>query len=156
MDNILDNSSQDTDKTLMVDKQGTDGRFQKGHAGSKPIGTKHRRTKFLEGLKEIGLTEPELIHKVLERAIDGDAVCLRIVQENLWPKFRPQLPALELAGSPDNDWKEHSGQILDLMASGTIPPDLADAAMGVIQKRANLIELDDLRQRIEQLEGNRT
>jgi hypothetical protein len=137
----------------MNSDHGPDGRFVKGHAGVKPLGTKHRRTKFLEGLKELGITEYDLIRKVLEQAMGGDAVCMRIVQENLWPKFRPHLPALELAGKPKADWRERSEQIIELMASGDIAPDIADSAMGVVQKRANLLELDELRQRIEALES---
>ena len=73
--------------------------FQKGQsgnpAGRKP-GTKNRKLELLRS------NDKRLKKKVLEMALDGDPVALRICADRLWPKLRPEAaPVRVITASSD-------------------------------------------------------
>src|SRR5690348_11226388 len=101
------------------------GQFQKGRSGNpagKAKGTRHRATVAVEALLE---GEAQAIgRKVVEKALEGDATCLRLAMERLAPVRRGRpvrfaLPVLDTAA----DLPKALGAVLTAIGDGAVTPD---------------------------------
>jgi len=131
--------------------------FKKGQSGN-PAGRKKGvvtiRTKLLDGLRATKLDEVGFAQRLIQAALNGNNTALQLVADRLWPRVKPMMPEMQLAGDLKT-WRDRGEAIFELMATGRCTPDQASSAISVIDRVATLTELDDLKQRIESLEEQR-
>ncbi len=133
------------------DREYTRGKpFEPGNPG-KPKGARSRATIAAEALLS-GEAEG-LTRKVIELALGGDTVALRLCMERLVPprKDSPitlELPPIATAG----DVVTASAAVLGAVGAGEISPDEAGRVMALLTAHKNIVETGDLERRIAALE----
>jgi hypothetical protein len=130
------------------------GQFVKNdpRRGTKPRGSQHHRTKFLNALKASRTTEEQFIEKILAMAQDGNTTALGIAATRLWRESKPTFDVFEL---PESDSPEQTIEhITHAMTTGQVAPDWAQAAMQVLRAGAELTEIKELLQIVKKLEGS--
>jgi Family of unknown function (DUF5681) len=132
-----------------------DTRFKPGQSGNPRgmrIGTRHKRTLLLE----TALTQqaPELLAKIVEMGLAGDAACLKICADRLLPPrksmpIRFKLPPLRSV----SDAQDALAQLTAGVACGKILADEAQILSGIINSFLKSIEIADLEARLVALES---
>jgi hypothetical protein len=130
------------------------GRFVKGRSGNprgRPKGLRNHASRLVETLLD-GEAEA-LTRKAIEKALEGDAVALRLCLERLCPprKDRPvmfDLPRIESAG----DAEKALSAIIASVAAGDLTPGEASEVSSLIGGYVKARETSDLEHRIEALE----
>ena len=122
-------------------------KFGKG----RPEGSRNRITLAMEKLLE-GEAE-NLTRKVIEKAMEGDSVALRLCFERLYPprKGRPisfELPKVETI----DDVMKAQGVVVNAVAVGDLTPDEGQAVSTILEAKRKAIETEDLERRIAKLE----
>jgi hypothetical protein len=127
--------------------------FAKGNPG-KPRGARHRTTIAIEQLLE---DDAQAIgRKVVEKALEGDATCLRLALERLAPvrRGRPvrfDLPPLDTAV----DLPKALGAVLKAIGAGAVTPDEGLSLAQIVEVRRRAIETMEIEARIAALEQAR-
>ena len=124
---------------------------QSGNPGGRPRGARNRSTKALEAIFN-GESEA-LTRKVIELALDGDTVALRMCMDRLMPvrKDRPitfTLPEIETAA----DLTKATKALLQGVADGEITPSEAAELSKLVDAHTKAIEAVDLATRLSALE----
>jgi hypothetical protein len=133
-------------------RAGTRGRpFAPGNPG-RVRGSKNRATLAVEALLD-GEAEA-LTRRVIELALDGDTVALRLCLERLAPprKERP----LSVTIPEITDAKDHPAvlaAILKAAAEGEVLPGEAQALASLIEHHRRAVETSEILARLEALEG---
>jgi hypothetical protein len=127
--------------------------FKPGNPG-RPPGSKNKVTQALEQLVE-GQAE-QLVQKVLEQALAGDAACQRMMLDRVYtpPKARPinvMMPAI----NSREDALSAIACICKALGEGGLTPDEITALSLVIGRSIQVIELQDHERRIAALEEAR-
>ena len=121
-----------------------------GNANGRPQGTDDRRR---EARKLLDSHREALIEKVVDLALKGDTVALRICIDRIVPALRPKdLPIL--LAKPEGSLSDYGRTVLEAMAGGEISPDEGSTVMSVISAQARIVEVDELERRVAALEGN--
>ena len=145
-DNARNNGS-DTDGR---DKR---GRFSEGNRG-RPKGARHKVTLAVQELLD---GEAEAVtRKVIERALDGDAVAQRLVLERVLPpkKDTPvQFPLPALDGT--EGVVAASRALLEAVSAGDLSPSEAQAIADLVQAHGRAVELNEIDARLRRLEGGK-
>ena len=128
-----------------------DTRFKKGNPGRRP-GSRNKATVAVEALLD-GEAE-KITRKVIEMALAGDTVAMRLCLDRLCPprRTRPielELPKVESAG----DVLQAQTAVIDAMAQGGITPDEASTVSSVLEVKRRSIETCELEARITELEN---
>jgi hypothetical protein len=128
--------------------------FKKGQSGNPAgcrSGSRHKATIIAQALLD-GEAEG-LTRRVIEQALAGDVMCLRICLERLVPprKDSPVLVSLPEVKTA-KDIATVTGALLQAVASGTITPSEAQALTGLVDMYRKAVETADLEQRISSLE----
>ncbi len=123
--------------------------FQKGQsgnpAGRKP-GTKNRKLELLRS------NDKRLQKKVLEMALDGDPVALRICADRLWPKLRPEAAPVRVI-TASSDLASQGAAIINAALSGKLTPDVLRDLLSALADQARLVEFTEIEGRILALEN---
>jgi hypothetical protein len=131
------------------------GRFARGNKmGGSKAGSRHRVTKAIEALLE-GDAEG-LTRKVVEMALEGDTVALRLCLDRLAPPRKDSLISIRLPKV--NGLKgavEASASVLDAVSEGDITPDEGARVLSLLSAHKALIETCDLEARITMLEQSK-
>ncbi len=125
--------------------------FSKGHSGNpkgKPRGTKDKRTELRELLRPHA---PELVSKVVEKALEGDISAIKICLDRLIPQVKQKDEHLCLQSLQGN-LTEQGDQIVAAMGTGKITPTEANAALQALTIQSRLTVMDDLERRVVALE----
>lgn len=126
-------------------------KFKKGQSGNpagKPKGAKDKRTALR------ALIEPhaeKLVNKVVEMALTGDTIALRICIDRIIPALKPTdrpVTIDPLIGT----LADQGRTALNALSSGQITPDEASTVMQTISSQARIIETTELEGRICELE----
>ncbi|EIZ81885.1 hypothetical protein WYO_5473 [Methylobacterium sp. GXF4] len=122
-----------------------------GNPGGRPKGARNRSTTALEAIFD-GESEA-LTRKVIELALDGDTVALRMCLDRLMPvrKDRPitfVLPEIETAA----DLTKATKALLQGVADGEITPSEAAELSKLVDAHTKAIEAVDLATRLSALE----
>jgi hypothetical protein len=133
-----------------VSKRDARGRFQKGASGN-PAGrprSADELRRLLEG------DAKKVAKKVLDAAAAGDMQACRLVLERLVPAIKPAAEpvAFELKG---DSLTEQAQSVLAAVAAGELPPDQGKALIDAIGSLVKVVEQDEIRRRLELLEGTR-
>ncbi len=124
---------------------------QSGNPSGKPKGTRHKATQIAQGL--IGAESENVIRKVIEKALDGDSVCLRLCIERLIPPMKDKPISLALPEIQSmNDSVNAMAAVLNQVAIGEITPTEGSAVAAMIETFRRTLETQELEQRISELE----
>jgi hypothetical protein len=99
---------------------------------------------------------PEIIDKVVEKALQGDLAAAKIILDRTTPISKQSsasvsIPELAKAGTSLAD---KAGAILSSVASGDCPADVGAVLMQSVTALARIIEVDELERRIAALESS--
>lgn len=126
-----------------------DGTFKgSGNKAGRPKGIPDKRTALRRELEKHG---SELLAVALEQALAGDPAALRLCLERIMPpvKANAEPVTFDLSGDTITE-KAHS--ILDAVADGEIDPITGKALIEALGTLCRITEIDQLQQRLEQLE----
>ena len=126
--------------------------FVKGKSGNpagRAKGVPDRRTK-LRALLEPHV--PELFARVLEAALAGDMVAMRLCLERVCPTLKPITQAeaikVDLTGTP----VEQSREVLMAISNGALTIEEATQLLAGIASSMKILEISELEKRLEALE----
>lgn len=138
----------------MVDKKTRPTAWKKGQSGN-PKG-KPRGSGAVQKLRDsIGQHIPSILDNLVMQAQGGDIQAARLLLERVMPpiKATEQASPIEL---PENGTLTEKGQaVLAAVAQGIIAPMQGAQLISAIGNLAKVIEIDDLEERIKQLEATR-
>ena len=134
--------------------RGAEGKFLAGNqigVAGRPRGTKTRPE-----LKRMLLDKsPEIIQKVLDLALAGDPMALKLCLERLIPALKPMDDAISIGGVAVAEGLAEKGNLIfNAMADSTISPSQAAMLLGALGNMARIEETTDLANRIKLLEGD--
>lgn len=127
-------------------------KFKKGQSGNpagRPKGSKDRRTIWREALAEHG---DELVQRAVELALAGDTQALRLCLERAIPAYRPAAEPVHFELDGDT-LTEKAESVLAAIAAGDLDPQTGKALVDSIAGFAKLAEIDEIRERLDRLEG---
>ena len=142
-----------SDKGQDLTKPGKKG-FQPGVSGNpkgRPRGARNKITQLAEALLD-GEAE-KLVRKVIELALEGDMVALRLCFERILPprKDRPISVKLSPIESPQ-DIADASAEVLRAVSEGTITPSEGHVFMTMLETHRKVVEVAELSSRLDRLE----
>jgi len=133
----------------ITDRKGRGRPFKPGNPG-RPPGSKNRITRIAE---QVGEERAEqLVEKAVERALAGDATCLRMLLDRFWPvrKGAPIDVAMPPMNSPE-DAPAAIAAICKALGEGRLNAEETNALSLVVGRSIQLIELQDFERRIAAL-----
>ena len=128
------------------------GRFAKGHSGN----PKGRPPSLSPELRErLDKATPDIIDKIVEKALDGDLAAAKIILDRTAPVPKQSSATVTIPnlGSDSTTLVEKAGAILGSVASGNCPADVGAVLMQSVTALAKVIEVDELERRITALEA---
>ena len=124
---------------------------QSGNPKGKPKGCRHKATRLAEAL--IGEESEKLIRTIIEKALAGDSICLRLCLERIAPPVKERPISIELPPIQSMyDSVTAMGAILDHVASGELTPGEGVAIAGMVETFRRVVETQELEKRINLLE----
>lgn len=143
----------------MPDK--TDGKqgktkFKPGKSGNpkgRPKGSRNKTTMAVQALLD-GESEA-LTRVVIEKALDGDSVALRLCLERICPAPKDRaIPsdAIKLPPLKNNNLDAISAKIVRAVAAGKITPAEGQSLAALLEAHRRMVETTDLEKRVAQLE----
>ncbi len=125
------------------------GRFPPGASGN-PTGRPKTESAALRA--ELAEHGPAIAAVVIEAAIGGDLQAAKLVLDRISPPLKAQAaPVLLDLPRPENATGT-AAAIIRAAADGEIPPDVATQLVGAVGTLARIIEIDELKDRLESLE----
>jgi hypothetical protein len=130
----------------------TDGTFATGNAG-RPKGARNKKTIAITSLLE-GQAEA-LTQTAVTKALEGDSVALRLCIERIAPAPKDQPVTFNLTKMHNAmDASEVAGSVLTAVSDGELTPIEATRVMSLIDSYRRTLELTEIEQRLQALEGN--
>jgi len=122
---------------------------QSGNPKGRPKGVADRRRGLREMLASHG---EELVAKVVEMAMAGDATALRIAMERVLPaiKSKDEPVSLPIKGGT---LAEKGEAVLAAIGDGVVPPDVGAGILQAIASQARIVEVDEIERRLAALEA---
>ena len=127
-------------------------KFAVGVSGN-PKGRKKGNTAAHLLRKSIADDMPEIILKLVEQAKNGDTAAAKILLDRCCPALKPQAMAINMP--VNGSLAEQGGEVIKATLSGHIPPDIGAQLITALASQGKLIELQELTERIENLENKR-
>lgn len=128
------------------------GQFAKGSSGN-PRG---RPPTLSSELRErLNKATPEILEKVVEKALNGDLVAAKIILDRTAPIPKQSSASVSISelAQAGTTLTDKAGAILSSVASGECPADVGAVLMQSVTALGRIIEVDELERRIEALEG---
>lgn len=95
----------------------------------------------------------ELVAKAISMALEGDAQMMRALLDRLAPAPRSQHEAVSVPGLAEaGTLSDKAAAILNAAGAAQITPDVAGLLLGAIANACRIVETDELRRRIDELE----
>ncbi len=130
----------------------TTAKFKAGVSGN-PKGRPKDKTPATLLRKSIVEAMPDIILKLVEQAKEGDTAAAKILLDRCCPTLKPQAMAISLP--VNGTLAEQGGEVIKATLSGHIPPDIGAQLITALANQSKIIEIDELTQRIEALEGKK-
>ena len=124
-----------------------------GNPKGRPRGSRNKTTLIAKALRS-GEAEA-LTRNIIERALHGDAVALRICLDRLLPRRRDRRVQFELPELAAGDVVEASRAVLAACAAGALSPREATDVMSLVATHVRALEVSELRARRTALERER-
>jgi hypothetical protein len=136
----------------MKNGRNTAGQFSAGNNG-RPKGSRNKATIVIESLLR-GQAEA-LTQTVVTKALEGDSVALRLCMERIAPAPKDQPISFSLPKMNNAlDASEAAGSVLTAVSECELTPIEAKRVMGLIDSFRRTLELTEIEQRLQALEGN--
>ena len=126
-----------------------DGRFKAGESGNPSGRPKTESAALRKKLSERGI---EVVNKVLDAALSGDMQACKMVLDRISPSLRPQVAPVNLETPLPESTSQTARVFIEAAASGQLPPDVASQLVTAVGTLARVVELEELKDRIESLE----
>ena len=140
---------------LTEPKRSSDGKFLPGSSGNpygRPHASRNRSSQLVEALLD-GKAEA-LAAKVIERALGGDTLALKLCLERLVPARRERHMVLELPPpATARDITAGFGRIVQALGAGDLTPTETDSLAALLDNARRAIETTELARRIGELES---
>ena len=127
-------------------------KFKAGISGN-PKGRPKDKTPATLLRKSIIDDMPDIILKLVEQAKNGDTAAAKILLDRCCPTLKPQ--AMNINLPVNGTLAEQGGEVIKATLSGHIPPDIGAQLITALASQGKLIELQELTERIENLENKR-
>lgn len=124
-------------------------KFKPGQSGN-PAGRPKDKTPSTLLRKSIVDDMPEIVKTLVDLAKGGDVQAAKVLLDRTCPPLRAQ--ALPIEVEMGNSLPDTGGNILSAILSGDIPPDLGATLIKALTEQGKLIELQEIRERINSLE----
>jgi Family of unknown function (DUF5681) len=128
-----------------------DGRFVPGRSGN-PAGRKPGTSKQQKLMKRMLEEGEAVLTGVLDKAKTGDAANAALVLNRILPALRSQSQCVQFSFDPTLPIARQVEAVLAAVASGEVPPDVAQTIVAMISNLANIRATEELEQRIVTLE----
>jgi hypothetical protein len=97
---------------------------------------------------------PKLVERAKQAALAGDTVALKLLLDRALPMRKATAPVVELpALAQARTLHEKAGAVMDAVAQGQLPPDVAAQLIGALGQAGNLAQLHAFEERLESLEA---
>lgn len=139
--------TRNNDAKTYTDKR---GKFAKGNPG-RPPGARHMATRAIEALLE---DEAEaLTRKVVEKALEGDIMALRLCLERIAPArkdnpIKMKIPTLKSA----RDASAAAASVVASVSAGELTPIEGTSVMGLIDSYRRVLEVTEIEERLSAIE----
>jgi hypothetical protein len=136
----------------MKNGRNTAGQFAAGNSG-RPRGSRNKATLAIERLLQ-GQAEA-LTQIAITKELEGDSVALRLCMDRIAPP--PKDAAVTFSMPTINnalDASKATGSVLTAVSEGELTPIEAMRVMGLIDSYRRTLELTEIEQRLQALEGN--
>lgn len=115
---------------------------------------KSERTKILEAMERAGKTEDGFYELLIEKAHNpDDAFGFRELLSRLSPIPKSVAPTVNFEFDSTANLHEQSGQILEAIARGDLPPDIGSAILTGISSMVRVKEVTDIDERLKKMES---
>ena len=125
------------------------GRFPPGASGN-PTGRPKTESAALRA--ELAEHGPAIVSVVIEAAIGGDLQAAKMVLDRISPPLKANAAPVLLDLPQHENATGTAAAIIRAAADGEIPPDVATQLVGAVGTLARIIEIDELKDRLEALE----
>jgi hypothetical protein len=95
---------------------------------------------------------PDVLAALVNAAKAGDATCIKLILDRVWPALKPIDAPVCLGPLPDG-LAEQARLILNATAAGELPVNVAAEWLSAVQATARVEELAELKARIEGIES---
>ena len=136
----------------MQNGRNTVGQFSAGNTGG-PKGSRNKATIAIESLLQ-GQSEA-LTQTAVTKALEDDSAAPRLCMERIAPAPKDQPVSFSLPNMNNAvDASEAAGSVLTAVSDGELTPIEATRVMGLIDSYRRTLELTEIEQRLQALEGN--
>ena len=126
--------------------------FKKGVSGN-PAGRPKGSGLTGQLRKAIADDADEILQSVITQAKAGDLIAAKILLDRIVPALKPEAQAVHLDGlAGSGNLAGKADAVIHAVGSGEIAPDIAAQLISAVATLAKVIEVDQLQQRLEQLE----
>lgn len=119
----------------------------------RPPGIVDRRTRVTQALAD---DAPAIARVVIDAALEGDMQAAALVLSRVAPKLRSQGQTVSFAFDPAAPIARQVEQVLAAVAGGEVPPDVGKQIIESIGALSQVRVVEELEQRIVDLEGRQT
>ncbi|WP_269218942.1 DUF5681 domain-containing protein [Brevundimonas vesicularis] len=119
----------------------------------RPRGVLDKRTKVSQALAD---DAPAIARVVVEAALEGDLQAASLVLARIAPTLRAQSQPVQFEFDATASLARQVEQVLEGIATGQVPPDVGQQIISAVEALGSLRAVEDLEQRIAQLEDRRT
>ena len=124
-----------------------------GNPAGRAPGTRSRLNQMADAM--VGEPAPDIMRKVIERALEGDATCLQLSMARISPAIKGSTMALP--GLPPLDSIEHCdtalGAVIEAGATGKISTDQCSLLVEWLRIKQQSLEARELAERVRALES---
>ena len=127
--------------------------FKKGQSGNpkgRPVGVPDKRTELRKRFEVDG---SKVAAAVIEQALKGDMQAARLVLERIAAPIRAKADTVNFELDPEASLTDTARSILTAIAAGEVPPDIGKSLLDSVASMARVKELDEINQRLEDLEN---
>ena len=127
--------------------------FTKGTSGNpagRPKGIKDKRHRYSEAIDSM---IPQVLDSVFQRAIAGDMTAAKMLLDRTLPNKRPEQERIEI--SHTGNIPTDAQNVLRSVFDGEVSPDVGASLLSAITGVLKAVEVEELAQRIEALEGKK-
>jgi hypothetical protein len=127
--------------------------FTKGASGNpagRPKGIKDKRHRFNEAIESM---IPQVLDSVFQKAIAGDMTAAKMLLDRTLPTKRPEQERVQI--SIKENTASNARDVLKSVFDGEVSPDVGASLLNAIAGVLKAVEVEDLAQRVEALEGKK-